>query len=377
MFLNHLIIYLSNYSLHASAYIQTRTQTVVTIIDGGGPDIAANLSALVSVRLSAPYSLFAVANATTRIEFVQSFFAQLRTLLNVSSAVDRFAVESFVDRAPDGTQFTFVIAQSLSADANGTAIVAEASAGALAALFMRLVGDSKSALYDAAAATHWIDIRFMPVVVSAPPVPLPTLAPTAAPSTSPTVDPSPSSPSPTVDPNEHASAADSWSFWLVQNIWLIGGTAVGCVATALLCRLAYRSREKLMRVYDLFGEGEGICVFDLAFLVWLAPHFFGNYFLILSISPFSPDSDVVAVLNNSCLFSCIVRSLPSLSSFSCCGSTSGGEHSRLGAEDLDERGHSVPPPPPPPSTIQVRVPAGCGSAEGSCEGSHGTPDGSF
>jgi hypothetical protein len=51
---------------------------VVTIIDGGGPDIAANLSALVSVRLSAPYSLFAVANATTRIEFVQSFFAQLR-----------------------------------------------------------------------------------------------------------------------------------------------------------------------------------------------------------------------------------------------------------------------------------------------------------
>jgi hypothetical protein len=204
--------------------------------------------------------------------------ARIRTLLNVSSAVDRFAVESFVDRAPDGTQFTFVIAQSLSADTNGTAIVAEASAGALAALFMRLVGDSKSALYDAAAATHWIDIRFMPVVVSAPPIPLPA-APTSAPSTSPTVDPSPSSPSPTVDPTEHASASDSWSFWLVQNVWLIGGTAVGCVATALLCRLAYRSREKLMRVYDWGGGGGGAFGF-WALGGWLGGLFhFGGIFL--------------------------------------------------------------------------------------------------
>ena len=62
------------------------------------------------------------------------------------AVIDRFAVDSFVDRAPDGTQFTFAIAQSLSANANanGSAVVEEASAGALAALFMRLVGDSKS-----------------------------------------------------------------------------------------------------------------------------------------------------------------------------------------------------------------------------------------
>ena len=37
------------------------------------------------MRLSAPYSLFAVANSTTRTAFVRSFFAQLRWLLNVTS----------------------------------------------------------------------------------------------------------------------------------------------------------------------------------------------------------------------------------------------------------------------------------------------------
>jgi hypothetical protein len=62
-------------------------------------------------------------------------------------------------------------------------------------------------------------------------------------------------------------------------------------------------------------------------------------------------------LNKTYLFCVLSSALLSLSFFSCCGSSSGGEHSRIGAEDLDEQGHSVPPPPPP-STIQVRVPAG-------------------